>query len=126
MGVLIRLLANMAGIWLAAAIVPGIALPQSGSTWQALLSLLLIAIVFTLVHAIIGPMIKLVTLPIYILTLGAFALVVNALLLLLTGWFSEQIGYGLTVNGFWAALLGGLITAIVASIVGAVLRPLKR
>lgn len=126
MRLLIRLVANMVGIWLAATLVSGISLPRSSSNLETLISLFFIALVFTLVHAILGPLIKIVTLPIYILTFGAFALVVNAILFLLTGWFSAQVGHGLMVNGFWAALFGALITAIVASIVGGFLGGLKR
>jgi putative membrane protein len=56
--------------------------------------------------------VALLSLPLYILTLGLFFLVVNALMLMLTGWITSFTDYGLQVDGFWNALLGGLIIAI--------------
>lgn len=111
----------MAGIWIASLIIPGITLPASESFWQALLVLAVIALVFTLVNMIVRPLLKFVTFPIYILTLGLFSLVVNALMFLLTGWASTQLGFGLEVSGFWAAFFGAIVTAIVASVTGAIL-----
>lgn len=123
---LLRLFANMAGIWLAAALISGISLPPSADTTTTVLTLLIIGGVFTLVNMLVRPLVKVVTFPIYILTLGLFALVVNALMFMLTGWLTTQIGYGLEVSGFGAAFLGGIVTAIVATVVGALLRPFSR
>ena len=63
---------------------------------------------------VIKPVVKLVALPLYVLTLGLFTLVVNALMLHLTGWFSGQIGYGLTIDSFGTAVLGGLVVAVIS------------
>lgn len=113
----------MAGIWLAAALISGISLPPSADTATALLTLLIVGGVFTLVNMLVRPLVKVVTFPIYILTLGLFALVVNALMFMLTGWLTTQIGYGMEVSSFGAAFLGGIVTAIVTALVGALLRP---
>lgn len=118
----IRLLANMAGIWLATALISGISLPPKADTASNVLTLLIVALVLTLVNMLVRPLVKAVTFPIYILTFGLFALVVNALMLMLTGWLTTQLGYGLTVAGFAAAFLGGIVTAMVAALVGGLLR----
>ncbi|MDO5033897.1 MAG: phage holin family protein [Actinomycetaceae bacterium] len=115
-----KIIANMVGIWLASLIVPGITLPSSEGILQALGVLAVIAVVFTLVNMIVRPLVKLLSFPIYVLTFGLFALVVNALMFLLTGWMTAQIGFGMEVSGFWAAFLGGLVTAIIASIFGGI------
>jgi putative membrane protein len=82
-------------------------------------SLLIVALVFGLVNALLGPIARLLTFPLIILTLGLFAWVINALLLLLTDWISDR----LEVDGFWTALWGALVISIVTSVLDFVLRP---
>ena len=77
--------------------------------------------VFTLVNSIVRPIVAVLAFPLYLLTFGLFALVTNALIFLLTGWLSGQFGLAFHVDGFWAALLGGTITAIISAIVVAVI-----
>jgi putative membrane protein len=67
-----------------------------------------IALIFAVVNAIVGPILRLLSLPFILLTLGLFLLVINAALLGLTALLTDR----LTVDGFWAAVLGGLILAI--------------
>ena len=82
-------------------------------------SLLIVALVFGLINALLGPIARLLTFPVIILTLGLFAWVINALLLLLTDWLSDR----LEVDGFWTALWGALVISIVTSVLDFVLRP---
>jgi putative membrane protein len=110
MGFLIRLLVNAAALWVATRIVPGVT--YSGD----FLPFLLVALVFGIVNAFIGPAVKLLALPLIILTLGIFALVVNGLLLWLTSALSESLGLGFHVSGFWAALFGSLVVSIVSTV----------
>lgn len=77
-------------------------------------TLLLVALVFGLVNAVVKPMVKLLTLPLFILTLGLFTLVVNALMLLLTSWLADKLDLSFNVEGFWTAVLGGLIVSVVS------------
>lgn len=121
MNFLITLLANMAGIWLASVMVSGITLPVSDGFWSSFFTLAIIGLIFTLLNMIVRPLLKMLTFPIYILTLGLFALVVNALIFSLTGWMTQQIGFGLEVSGFWSAVFGAIITAIISSIVAGIL-----
>ncbi len=71
---------------------------------------LVTAAVFGLVNAILGPVLKLVTLPISVLTLGLFLLVLNALLLALAAYLVPA----LTIDGFWSAFVGAILIGIVA------------
>jgi putative membrane protein len=76
------------------------------------LTLVLVAIVFGLVNAVVRPVVKLLSLPFIIVTLGLLVFVINGLMLLLTSWLSGQIGLGFHVDGFWTAVLGGLVVMV--------------
>jgi putative membrane protein len=112
MKLLIRLAVTGLAIWVAALIVPGVELVDA-EPGEQVVSLLLIAVIFTLCNALLKPILKTLAFPLYLVTLGLFALVVNALLLWLTGWLSTELDLGLTVDGFWAALLGAVVVSIV-------------
>ena len=105
---LIRLLANALGLYIAARIVPGI---HVGENWLGVLG---IALVFGLVNALIGPLLKLLTCPFIILTLGLFTLVINAVMLLLTSALSRAVGLSFVVEGFWPAFWGALVISLVS------------
>jgi len=105
---LIRLLANALGLYIAARIVPGI---HVGENWLGVLG---IALVFGLINALIGPLLKLLTCPLILLTLGLFTLVVNAVMLLLTSALSRAVGLSFVVEGFWPAFWGALVVSIVS------------
>lgn len=105
---LLRLLINAAALWMAIQLVDGI--DHRGSMW----SLLFVALVFGVLNASIRPLLTLLTLPVLILTLGLFIFVINALMLLMTGWVSGVLGLGFHVDGFWDAFFGGLIVTIVS------------
>ncbi|MDD9207766.1 phage holin family protein [Georgenia sp. 10Sc9-8] len=112
MSILIRLVVNGLAIWLTTLLIDGIELTATGDTAQELLVLAVVTLIFTLVNMVVRPVVKLLSLPLYILTLGLFSLVVNALMLMLTGWLTQFTDYGLLVDGFWNAVLGGLIIAL--------------
>ena len=77
-----------------------------------------------MVNGILGNFIRIVAFPLYILTLGLLALVVNSLLLLLVSWISTQIGFGLYIDGFWWGVLAAIVLGIIAAILGLIARPL--
>lgn len=81
------------------------------------ITLVVVALIFGVVNAVLKPLIKTVGCGLYLLTLGLVGLVVNALLFLLVGWLSRTVGLSFEVNGFWAAFWG----AIVVSVIGFVL-----
>ena len=106
MGLIIRVLINAAALWVAARYIPGIELTGSVG------SILLVALVFGLVNAVLKPIFKLFSLPILILTLGLFALIINVALLAITAALMDN----LTIDGFWPALLGSLVISVVSAV----------
>lgn len=107
---------NAAALWAAASIVPG--LEFTGG----LRRLLLVAAVFGVVNSTLRPLLTILTCPLIVLTLGLFTLVINALMLLVTGWLSTSWNLGFTVAGFWAAFWGGLVVGAVSMILSLLLR----
>jgi putative membrane protein len=109
---LIRVVVNAVALavatWLLADIRVG-----AGSQSDQLVTLLLVAVIFGLVNAVVRPVVKLLSLPFLILTLGLLIFVINALMLLLTSWISDQLGLGWHVDGFFTALVGALVITIV-------------
>jgi len=103
---LLRFLVNALALYLAVWLVPG--LHYQGSAGR----FLLVAVVFGLVNSLLRPLLTILTCPLVIATLGIFTLVINAVLLLITGWLSQRWGLGLAVNGFWAAFVGGIVVSI--------------
>jgi putative membrane protein len=92
-------------------------------TTSRILTFLLVAGIFGIVNGVIGNFIRIVAFPLYILTLGLIALVVNSLLLLLVAWISDLIGFGLQVDGFWWGVLGAVVLALLSWLISIVLRP---
>jgi putative membrane protein len=119
MPVLLHWLLNAAALWVAAWLVPG--LEFSGT----LVQLLLVAAVFGLVNSLVRPILTILTCPLIVVTLGLFTLVINALMVLLTGGLSKAWGLGFQVSGFWAAFFGGLVVGVV-SVILSLLLPGKR
>lgn len=107
----IQILVSAAALYVAVAIVPGLdfAFEPEG----ALLKFLLVAVIFGLVNAFVRPILRILTLPITIMTLGLFLLVINALMLILTDAISDELDLGLVVGDFPAALLGSIVISIV-------------
>lgn len=120
MALLLRLIINAVAIWLAAAWVGNIDLvsPADQGTGAKIVVVLAVAIVFGLVNALVKPIVKLLSLPLVIVSLGLFLLVINALMLWLTAKITETTDYGLRVHGFWAAVIGALIITLVNWILG--------
>ncbi|MGK5522843.1 phage holin family protein [Micromonospora sp. URMC 107] len=120
-GLLIRLGSTALAFWLATLLIPGITL-DSASAGEAVVTLLLVSVIFGVVNAVLQPIVKTVGCGFYLLTLGLIALVVNGLLFLLTSWIADQAGLPFHVDGFWPeAVLGALFVGIVTWILGAVL-----
>ncbi|MHC3471292.1 phage holin family protein [Streptomyces sp. 7R007] len=84
------------------------------STGKKAGTLIIVALIFGFVNFLVKPVVKLLSLPLLILTLGLFTLVVNALMLMLTSWLAGKLDLSFHVEGFWTAVLGGLIISIVS------------
>ena len=76
--------------------------------------LLCVAVVFGVVNTVVKPIVTLLSIPAILLTLGVFFLVINALMLWLTGWLSTSLGLGFHVEGIGAAFLGAIVVSLVA------------
>lgn len=114
MSFVLRVIINAVAIWLATQLLSGLEVVGGDDTTTTVIVFLVVGLVFGLVNAVVKPIVKLISFPIYILTLGLFTLVVNALMLMLTGWLSEQSDYGLRIDSFGTAVLGALIISIVS------------
>ncbi|GAA1714735.1 phage holin family protein [Kribbella sp. NPDC056951] len=117
---IIRLLANAVALAIAAWLVSGITL-EGATRGKQILTLLIVAAIFGIVNAIVKPVVKLVSLPLLILTLGLLTFVINAAMLLLTSWITGKLDVQFHVDGFWSALFGALIISVVGMIINAVL-----
>lgn len=120
MGFVARVLISGVAIWLATVLLPGLDVVGGDSTAEKAGVILLIALVFGLVNAIVKPIVRVISLPLYILTLGLFTLVVNALMLMLTAWITEQTTWGLRIDNFGTAVIGALIVSVVSFVLSSV------
>lgn len=113
-----RVLANAVALAVAAWLFDGIRV-RGGDTTRQVLTVLGVAVVFGVVNAVVAPVVKLLSLPFIIVTLGLLLLVINALMLILTSRISEAVGLGFRVDGFWTAVFGSIVISVVSAGVGA-------
>ena len=130
MEIVARTIGNAAGLWLATRLLSGLSVPEGVGTSHMWLNLLVLGLVLALVNSLIKPVAKFLTFPLYIVTFGLFALVVNGAMLLLAGWLTNRIGalgaggsvpLGLEVSTFSAAVIGSIIISVISSIIAAML-----
>jgi putative membrane protein len=119
MNQVIQIATNAVALWAAVNIVPG--MHFAGEWWK----LVLVAIAFSLVNTYIRPILRILTLPISVLTLGIFLIVINALMLLLVSAVSHQLKLGFTVADFGAAFLGAIVVALVGFLLVVLLKPAR-
>jgi len=126
---LIKILINAVGVYAAIQIVPQIHFPAAedlstlGDNWWKLLA---VALILALINSYLKPILKILSFPITLLTMGLFALVLNALLLLLVAWISSQVHLGFTIGGFppdftLNTVIGAIVGSIIISLVSIVL-----
>jgi putative membrane protein len=108
MQIIWRLLINAAALWAATRLVSGISFDGD---WRLLL---VVALVFGVLNVAVRPILILLTLPLFVVTLGLFTFVLNAVMLWLTSVVSDALGLGFHVTGFWAAFLGALVVTVVS------------
>lgn len=122
---LVRVVINAVAIWLATVLLDGLTVVGGDDTTGKVIVFLVVALVFGVVNAVVKPVVKLLSLPLYILTLGLFTLIVNAAMLALVGWLSEQTDYGLRINNFGTAIIGALIISVVSFVLNVALKTKK-
>ncbi|NEC87787.1 phage holin family protein [Streptomyces sp. SID12501] len=109
----VKTLANAGALGVAVWVLDKITL-TGDSTGKKIGTLIVVALLFGLVNFLVKPLVKVLTFPLFLLTLGLITLVVNALMLLLTSWLADKFDLSFHVEGFWTAVLGGLIISIVS------------
>jgi putative membrane protein len=85
-------------------------------------SIIWLALIYGLVNTLIRPVLKLLSIPLMVLTLGLFTLVINTIMFWMTGAIGHFFGVGYTVDGFWEAFLGAIITSFVSMVLSALFR----
>ncbi|MFB4316582.1 phage holin family protein [Actinomadura sp. 21ATH] len=112
MRILLKVAITAVALWVATLLISGVDV-EGDTAGRRALTLVGVAVIFGIVNAIIKPIVKTLGCAFYILTLGLIGLVVNALLLLLTGWFADELGLPFHVDGFWPAFFGAIIVGVV-------------
>lgn len=132
MRTIIRILVSAFALWLTTLIVGGSGehgvwiVPIGDGTYDALITLLLVALLFGLINGTLGRVVRVVSLPLYVLTLGLFGLIVNGFLLWIVAWLSGLAGFGLAVGGFWWGVLAALVLSIISGILNGLLGTNKK
>ncbi|MHC3001662.1 phage holin family protein [Gordonia sp. GN26] len=121
---LVRTVFTAVALWVATLIVPGIEFVGGSTTAEKVGVALVVAVIFGLLNAFVKPIVQIISIPFYILTLGLIHIVINALILEITAWITRNTTHwGLEVDDFfWSAIFG----AIVVSVVGWLLALLMR
>lgn len=128
---LVSTIINAIALWVTTVVGIGVSIQINGAPvtagggnfWWFLLTLIGTAVIFGLVNGTIGRLVRFLAFPLFILTLGLLALIVNALLMLLVSWISGLIGFGLHVDGFWSGFWGAIILSVVSWLLGLLFRP---
>jgi putative membrane protein len=117
----VKVVVNAVAIWVATVLIPGVDVSGGDSTSSRLLTYLFIGLLFGIVNAVVKPVVKVLAFPFYIITLGLFTLVVNALMLELTAWLSSHTRLTLTLDAFWwTAVLAALVVTVVSMVLNAI------
>lgn len=112
---IIRLIVNACALYVAAWAVPGIQLEG----WKAIL---MAALIFGIVNALIKPLVSVLSCLIQAITLGLFTLVINAGMLYLTAWFARMLDLHFNIENFWSALIAAIIIGIISFVLTKILR----
>lgn len=115
---ILGLAATAVGVWVAVRLIPGLEFDGSGWAFAA------VAVLVALTNMFVRPILKVLSFPVVLLTLGLFLLVINAIVLQIVVWLSapDRLDLGLTSTGFfWATFLGAIVISIVRGVIDAIL-----
>ena len=112
---LIRWLALSVALWLAAYLLPGVHVSGDAFTYAG------IAVIFGLINATLGTLTRIFTLPLTFLTLGLWAIGINALMLLVT----DNISDALTIDGFWWAVAASIVIGVSSAVINSIFNKAK-
>ena len=119
-------------LWVVTLIVPGISFVGADSTLQEVGIIFVVAVIFGLVNAIVKPIVQFISIPLYILTLGLIHIVINALMLWITSWITENTTHwGLVIDQFWwtaiwAAIVLSIVSWLLSLVIGSSTRAADR
>ena len=118
---IVKVVVNAVAIWVATAVVPGVDVSGDG-VGRTIITLAVVGAIFGLVNALIKPIVKLFSLPFYVLTLGLFAFIVNAFMLEIVSWLSDQWNISFHIDDFfWSAIGAAIVVTFVSMVLNLVL-----
>nr|BFE31865.1 phage holin family protein [Actinomadura rugatobispora] len=120
MRIILKVGITAVALWVATVLIAGIDV-EGDTAGRRALTLLGVAVIFGLVNVLIKPIVKTLGCAFYVLTLGLIGLVVNALLLLLTGYIANEFDLAFNVDGFWPAFAGAIVVGVVGWVLNLVL-----
>lgn len=111
-------------LWIATLIVPGLDFVGGSTGWQQFGIVVVVALIFGVVNAVIKPIVQILSIPLYILTLGLIHVVINAFMLEITAWITRNTTHwGLEVDSFfWSAIFGAIVISIVGWMLGLLMK----
>lgn len=111
-------------LWVVTLLVPGVGFVGGDTPLTRVGVIFVVAVIFGLVNAFVKPVVQLLSIPLYILTLGLFHVVINALMLWLTAWITENTtGWGLAIDDFWwTAIWAAIVLSIVSWALSLIIR----
>ncbi|MEZ0363879.1 phage holin family protein [Mycobacterium sp. pUA109] len=115
-------------LWVVTLVVDGIRFVGGAETWQKIGIIFVVAVIFGLVNAFIKPVVQILSIPLYILTLGLIHIVINAFMLWLTAWITENTTHwGLQIDHFWwTAIWAAIVLSVVSWLLSLVVRDARR
>jgi putative membrane protein len=128
MGFLLRVAVTGLALWVVTLIVPGISFVGGQTDVQRVGIIAVVALIFGFVNAFIKPIVQLLSIPLYILTLGLFHVVINAFMLWITAWITEHTTHwGLQIDHFWwTAVWAAILLSLVGWLFSLPLRSAER
>jgi putative membrane protein len=103
-------------LWVVTLVVPGLSFVGGDTTLQKIGIIFVVAVIFGLVNAILKPIVQILSIPLYILTLGLIHIVINALMLWITAWVTRNTTHwGLAIDDFWwTAIWAAIVLSVVS------------
>jgi len=122
----IRVAVNAVAVWVATRLIEGLTV-SGDSGWPRMVLFLVIGLLLAVVNTVVKPVVKVLSFPLYILTLGLFGFIVTALMLELTAWLSEATPVTFAVaDFFWSAVLGAVVVTVATLVLNLILPDGKR
>lgn len=114
---------NAVALWVATLVVSGVQFAESGTAWTSkVVTIVLVALIFGVVNAILGPIANFLSFPAKVLTLGLFTFVVNAFLLQVTEWIAKPLGLSFSIDKFfWSAVFAAVVITLVSWVLSVIL-----